>query len=141
MDNTVLGQLLEQGESARVEFVSGTDLESHVEEAACAFLNDQGGVILAGVKGDGRLVGVPGAEAKAQTANRAIPTFSDKRGDFIVTLYSLTNTLRMQVRRNRLVLRLGALNYPATAGDGQMRWRRGRVPRTLRRFADALSGA
>ena len=70
MDNTVLGQLLEQGESERVEFVSGTDLESHVEEAACALLNDQGGIIVTGVKDDGRLVGVPSAEAKAQTVQQ-----------------------------------------------------------------------
>ena len=70
MDNTVLGQLLERGESERVEFVPGVDRDAHVEEAACAFLNDQGGIIIAGVGDDGRIVGVPGAEARA----RAIPS-------------------------------------------------------------------
>jgi ATP-dependent DNA helicase RecG len=72
MDNTVLSQLLAQGESEQVEFVVGVDKEAHVEEAACAFLNAQGGTIVAGVKDDGRLVGVPGAEDKAQAVQQRL---------------------------------------------------------------------
>jgi ATP-dependent DNA helicase RecG len=72
MDNTVLSQLLARCESAQVEFKAGAGKESHVEEAACAFLNARGGSVVLGVRDDGRLVGVPDAEEKAQAVRQRL---------------------------------------------------------------------
>jgi ATP-dependent DNA helicase RecG len=128
MDNTVLGQLLEQGESERVEFVSGTNLESHVEEAACAFLNDQGGVIVAGVKDDGRLVGVPSAEAKAQAVQQHLlsaisppaplsVTVEDVQGKKLVVIDVPQGLEKPYVCKGRIMVRRGAAVVPAVASE------------------------
>lgn len=128
MDNTVLGQLLEHGESARVEFVSGVDLESHVEEAACAFLNDQGGVIVAGVKDGGRLVGVPDAGAKAQALQQHLPaaisppaplsvTVEDVRGKKLLVIDVPQGLEKPYVCKGRIMVRRGAAVVPAVASE------------------------
>jgi len=128
MDNTVLGQLLEQGESERVEFVSGTDLESHVEEAACAFLNDQGGVIVAGVRDGGRLVGVPGAEAKAQAIQQHLlgsisppaplsVTVEDVQGKKLVVIDVPQGLEKPYDCKGRIMVRRGAAVVPAVASE------------------------
>lgn len=128
MDNTVLGQLLEKGESERVEFISGTDLESHVEEAACAFLNNQGGVIVAGVKDDGRLVGVPSAEAKAQAVQQHLlaaisppaplsVTVEDVQGKKLVVIDVPQGLEKPYVCKGRIMVRRGVAVVPAVASE------------------------
>jgi ATP-dependent DNA helicase RecG len=128
MANRVLDQLLEQGESERVEFVSGVDLEPHVEEAACAFLNDQGGVIVAGVKDDGRLVGVPGAQAKAQAIQQHLlaaisppaplsVTVEDVQGKKLVVIDVPQGLEKPYVCKGRIMVRRGAAVVPAVASE------------------------
>jgi ATP-dependent DNA helicase RecG len=128
MDNTVLGQLLEQGESERVEFVSGVDRESHVEAAACAFLNEQGGVIVAGVKDDGRLVGVPGAETKAQAIQQHLlaaisppaplsVTVEDVQGKKLVVIDVPQGLEKPYVCDGKIMVRRGAAVVPAVASE------------------------
>jgi ATP-dependent DNA helicase RecG len=128
MDNTVLGQLLDQGESARVEFILGVDKESHVEEAACAFLNDQGGVIVAGVKDDGRLVGVPSAEAKAQAIQQRLlaaisppaplsVTVEDVQGKKLVVIDVPQGLEKPYVCKGKIMVRRGAAVVSAVAGE------------------------
>jgi ATP-dependent DNA helicase RecG len=72
VDNSVLSQLLAGGESEQVEFVAGVGKDAHVEEAACAFLNARGGIIVAGVGKGGKVQGVDGATAKAKTLRQRL---------------------------------------------------------------------
>ena len=89
MDNTVLSQILARGESDHVAFKSGVGKEFHVEEAACAFLNAQGGTIVVGVKDDSRLVGVAAAEDKAQELQRGLRAAISPRAPLSVTVESM----------------------------------------------------
>jgi ATP-dependent DNA helicase RecG len=90
VDNTILSQLLSQGESAHVAFVLGGSAEARIEDAACAFLNAQGGIIVVGVKPEGRVVGVAGAEDKAQALQQGFLTAISPPAPLSVTVEEVT---------------------------------------------------
>jgi ATP-dependent DNA helicase RecG len=128
MENTVLGQILEQGESDRVEFLSGVDLQSRVEEASCAFLNGQGGILVAGVKDDGRLVGVPAAEAKARALQQHLlaaisppaplsVTVEDMRDKKLVVVDVPQGLEKPYICKGKIMVRRGTAIVPAVAND------------------------
>ena len=128
MDNTVLSQLLAQGESEQVEFKSGVSKEFHVEEAACAFLNAQGGTIVVGVKDDGRLVGVPAAEDNAQEVQQRLlaaisppaplsVTVENMDGKKLIVINVPQGLEKPYVCKGKIMVRRGADVVPAVASD------------------------
>ncbi|MDA1012865.1 MAG: ATP-binding protein [Planctomycetota bacterium] len=54
MSAQLTDQLLDQGESERVEFNSAVDGRDQIAQAVCAFLKTRGGVVLVGVDDEGR---------------------------------------------------------------------------------------
>jgi ATP-dependent DNA helicase RecG len=128
MDNTVLSQLLAQGESAQVEFKSGLGKEIRVEEAACAFLNAQGGTIVVGVRDDGRLVGVPAAEDKAQEVQQRLlaaisppaplsVTVENREGKKLIVIDVPQGLEKPYVCKGKIMVRRGTDVVPAVASE------------------------
>ncbi len=128
MDNTLLSQLLSHGESEQVEFVVNADKEAHLEEAACAFLNARGGVILAGVDDQGHPVGVEAAEKKAKSLRgRLLETISppaplsvtveELDGKKLIAVDVPQGLEKPYVCSGKIMVRRGGAVVPAVAGD------------------------
>jgi ATP-dependent DNA helicase RecG len=128
MDTTVLSQLLAQGESEQVEFKSGVDKEPHIEEAACAFLNAQGGTIVVGVKDDGHLVGLPGVEEKVPEVQRRLlaaisppaplsVTVENMQGKKLIVIDVPQGLEKPYVCKGKIMVRRGTDVVPAGASE------------------------
>jgi ATP-dependent DNA helicase RecG len=128
MINTVLSQLIQQGESEQVEFVTGVDKAAQIEEAACAFLNAQGGTIVAGTREPDHLVGVPAAEEKAQTLRQRLMAAISPPAPFSVTVEGVDGKKlividvpqgleKPYVCKGKIMVRRGAAVEPAAAGE------------------------
>jgi ATP-dependent DNA helicase RecG len=128
MDTTFLSQVLAQGESERIEFQSGVGKEFHVEEAACAFLNAHGGTIVLGVKDDGRIVGLPAAEDKAQELRVRLlaaisppaplsVTVEEMDGKELIVIDVPQGLEKPYVCKGKIMVRRGAEVVPAQASE------------------------
>lgn len=128
MDNSVLHQLLALGESEQVEFKERLTRESPVEEAACAFLNARGGIIVVGAGNGGRVIGVEGAAATARTIQRRLAdaisppaslsvSTQDLNGKQVVVIDVPQGLEKPYVCNGRIVIRRGEANAPATANE------------------------
>ena len=89
MDDALLRQILNGGESEQVEFVAGVGRESRIEEAVSAFLNAKGGIILAGVGEGGRLIGVEAAADMAEQLQRRLTKLISPPATFSITVGEL----------------------------------------------------
>lgn len=128
MDDTVLHQLLEQGESEQVEFISAATKESHVEEAACAFLNALGGIIVIGVGNAGRVEGVERASIRMKAIRQRLSESISPPTSLSVTLHRLNGKEvvvvdvpegmeKPYVCNGRIMIRQNATVIPATADE------------------------
>jgi ATP-dependent DNA helicase RecG len=128
MDHTLISQLLSHGESAQVEFKSGVDKEAHIEEAACAFLNAQGGVIVVGVKDDGCPVGVRRAEEKVESLQQRLweaisplaslsATVETVQGKSLIVIDVPQGLEKPYVCKGRIMVRRGSDVVPASASE------------------------
>lgn len=61
MKNVLLKQIIEAGESERVEFKATVPAIDVIGQNVCAFLNAQGGTLLLGVEDDGNITGIKDA--------------------------------------------------------------------------------
>ena len=59
MDNTKIAKILETGETYNIEFKEcKQEINKHVYETVCAFLNSAGGELLLGVDDSGKITGI-----------------------------------------------------------------------------------
>lgn len=145
MDDAFLRQILAGGESEQVEFVAGVGREAHIEEAACAFLNARGGIILAGVGEGGRVIGVDAAARKVEQLRGRLAEAIAPPASLSVTVGGLDERSlividvpqgleKPYVCSGKIMVRRGASIGPASANDiaslisqraiGEGRWER-----------------
>jgi ATP-dependent DNA helicase RecG len=145
MSRTKPPRWLTAGESEHLEFIRRPDRKSHVEEAACAFLNSDGGRIVVGVGDEGELVGVERAEEAARALQQRLAEAISPPVPLSATVEALAghNLLLIEVPRGvekpyvcqgRILVREGTQVRAATAFDlssliekgarGEHRWER-----------------
>ena len=119
---------LTAGESDHLEFIRRLDRESHVEEAACAFLNSDGGRIVVGIGDQGELIGIERADEEATSLQRRLAKAISPSLPLSVTVEGVTghDLLLIEVPRGvekpyvcqgRILVREGTQVRAATARD------------------------
>jgi predicted HTH transcriptional regulator len=83
MDQGKLIQLIARGEGRTIEFKVRLRSQARLARSICAFANSQGGVIIAGVDDDGRIVGVDAPEQTDQGFHSCLDCI-DPRPDILV---------------------------------------------------------
>jgi ATP-dependent DNA helicase RecG len=73
MNSQNLQKLINEGESERLEFKSGDVTPSAIAKVLCAFLNARGGLILIGVRDEGKIVGVKDAPSVSALLSKELP--------------------------------------------------------------------
>ncbi len=121
MDNTLLYSIIQQGESETLEFKKSTSLMKEVIETLCAFANTQGGTIIIGITGNGKIIGQQvtddtikniANEVKLNTDPKLYPTLKKITIDdkSLVSLYIEESPLKPHLAYGKPYIRVGATN-------------------------------
>jgi ATP-dependent DNA helicase RecG len=118
-------ELLEKGESARIEFIASSGEEDSIGRAVCALLNTKGGSILIGVDDCGQVLGVlteEDADALRSFLHRHITpqvlftvTLDDVQGGSVVSVDVPEGSDRPYVFRGAVYIKKGSKIRPVDA--------------------------
>lgn len=137
-------RLLAEGESQRIEFKSSAELSDAIARNVCAFLNTDGGIVIAGVDDDGRPNGTATPDQADRLSRFLRETITPRvlydvsldqpPGGPVVTVSVPAGPDRPYVFKGAVYVRVGASTRPATAsvlrslveesGPSPARWER-----------------
>jgi ATP-dependent DNA helicase RecG len=128
MNSQDLQKLITNGENERLEFKSGDVTPSVVAKVLGAFLNAHGGLILIGVKDDGRVVGVKDAKAVEMLLRTQLPKLISPsalwdieqieiEGNVVLALNVPEGQDQPYVTEGAIYSRRGERNVPATRDE------------------------
>lgn len=120
-------QLVKQAESSTLEFKSKADVSATLQ-TICAFLNGEGGRIIIGIGGDGKIVGLPDVEAMRQKLLQRLQTQVAPPPNVTATVVELSDQQvillevapgrdRPYIFNNAIYVRKGAANPRASPAE------------------------